>query len=205
MPESIAPPENSKDLRIVLKHDDCSCFQPLLQTGFFIRTTSGTTVLEFLLRDLKLSRKVVDDDIQTVFLNGRAVDEMAEAWVQDGDILALSAALPGLVGATFRREGFFASMRSSVTLQGQSGVKAGGKPALVRVKLFNLLVRTLGPLILAQGVLVYEEELLDMLFEAAFLHSCTGILINGERVPPIPEDLAGRFSQGELIRLRLEA
>ena len=48
-------------------------------------------------------------------LDGKPVDDIGAALVQDGSTLALSAAMPGLVGATLRRGGAYSSFRSAIT------------------------------------------------------------------------------------------
>ena len=65
--------------------------------------------------------------------------------------LALSAAMPGLVGATLRRGGTYAAMRAAITRAAERGAAAAREEPLVRVKLFNLLIDELGPLLLARA------------------------------------------------------
>ncbi len=72
--------------------------------------------------------------------------------------MALSGALPGLVGATFRRRSAYAYLRQAVTLSSQkSSVRK--KEGQVILKLFNLLVPELMPSLLAQGVWVLGKDL----------------------------------------------
>jgi hypothetical protein len=70
--------------------------------------------------------------------------------------------MPGLVGATMRRGGFYAALRQGISHVTGSGTAAceGGT---VRVKLFNLLLAELGPLVLARGLILERGELDELL------------------------------------------
>jgi hypothetical protein len=137
-------------------------FHFLLQQGLRIETPLGGSVQDFLLRQLGLDPKVIDEKIQTIFLNGKAVDDPAQAFLTAGASLALSGALPGLVGATMRRGGYYASLRNPITFQGGPGVQGSQKGKIV-LKLFNLLLQDLGTQILENGFMIEESNLLDFL------------------------------------------
>ena len=114
-----------------------SIFHFLLQQGLRIETPVGGSVQDFLVRQLGLNPEVIDENIQTVFLNGKVVDDLDSAILTDGASLALSGALPGLVGATMRRGGFYASLRNPITFQGGPGFQGSQKGKIV-LKLFKL-------------------------------------------------------------------
>jgi hypothetical protein len=137
-------------------------FHFLLQQGLRIETPLGGSVQDFLVRQLGLNPEVIDEKIQTIFLNGKAVDDPGQAFLTDGASLALSGALPGLVGATMRRGGFYASLRDPITFQGGPGFQGSQKGAIV-LKLFNILLKNLGPRILENGFMIEESKLLDFL------------------------------------------
>ncbi len=137
-------------------------FHFLLQQGLRIETTVGVSVQEFLIRHLGLNPELIEEKIQTIFLNGKAVDDPAKAFLTDGAFLALSGALPGLVGATMRRGGFYSSLRSPITYQGGTGFQESQKGEIV-LKLFNVLLQDLGLRILEQGFIIEESKLLDFL------------------------------------------
>ncbi len=86
----------------------------LLQRGFGLKIRVGMSVETTLTREFGLDSDLLDK-IQTVFLDGKAVDDLESTLVRDGSILALSAAMPGLVGATLRRGSYYAAMRSQIT------------------------------------------------------------------------------------------
>jgi hypothetical protein len=135
-------------------------FGALLQAGVAVRAGTGDSVLGFLTDQLGIHPRYVAERITTVFLDGKVVDALDGAVVRDGSSLALSAALPGLVGATMRRCGPYASMRAGITLpdEAQAGRHAAGAAGVVRVKLFNLLIEELGPLLLARGIVLDADE-----------------------------------------------
>jgi hypothetical protein len=137
-------------------------FHFLLQQGLQIETPLGDSLQDFLVRQLGLNPEVIDEKIQTIFLNGKAVDDPGQAFLTDGAFLALSGALPGLVGATMRRGGFYSSLRDSITFQGGAGFQGTQKGRIV-LKLFNLLLEDLGPRILENGFMIAKSKLLDFL------------------------------------------
>jgi hypothetical protein len=133
-------------------------FSGVLQRGVAVRARAGRSVERFLQDDLALDPRYVAERITTVFLDGQVVDRLGEATLADGALLALSAALPGLVGATLRRSGYYAAMRSTITHRVSLPPATPEAGALVRVKLFNLLIAELGPVLLAHGVVLPRGE-----------------------------------------------
>lgn len=147
-----------KTLSLTLRPDGLKTFFPLFQQGVIIKTPVGCNLKELLLRHLGISPEYAESRIQTIFLDGKAVDDLEKAVIRNGSTLALSGALPGLVGATFRRGGTYASLRNSITLvETQEPVLQ--KDGQVVLKLFNLLVPELGPFLLAKGVWIKGENL----------------------------------------------
>ena len=140
-----------------------ACFFRLLQQGVRIRRRVGCPLEAFLREEIGASRETIGR-IQSIFLDGRPVDDIAAALVLDGSTLALSAALPGLVGATLRRGGSYSSFRSGITHREGGGACAPGT-GWVTIKLFNLIMDELGPALLRDGVLVRANDLAGLLPE----------------------------------------
>ena len=90
-------------------------FRPIFQAGFLFRCLVGQSIEDFLFRQLSLQKEFVEKKVSTVFLDGQCVDDITSATLNDASIVALSSALPGLVGATLRRGGFYACLRDSIT------------------------------------------------------------------------------------------
>jgi hypothetical protein len=149
---------------------ECHCLSPffyLLQRGFLLKVQVGMSVEATLTQEFGLDSHLLDK-IQTVFLNGKAVDDLESSVVEEGSILALSAAMPGLVGATLRRGSYYAAMRSQITAA-EIQAPAAPKEGMVTLKLFNLLIGELAPIFLGRGIWVEKGVLRDFL--AAQSHS----------------------------------
>ena len=171
------------DLRLTLKSDKVQGFYPLLQHGFMVKVQVGCSIKMMLCRQFDLSPKYVEERIQTIFLDGKAVDDIDSAIIKDGSTLALSAAMPGLAGATLRRGGPLASFRSQATHR--EGKKAiARREGLVVLKLFNLLVEELGPTFLERGMLVSREDLESLLssLPGEFWAGCKTATLDGRNV-----------------------
>src|SRR4030042_1220880 len=132
-------------------------FFPILQKGFVLQAQVGCSVKTFLLEELRLSKEYIERRIQTVFLDGQAVDDVDRVTVRNGAVLALSGALPGLLGAALRRGGFYAALRSQITCKQNQESQAIGKGQMT-LKLFNLTVRELGPSLLERGIGIGARE-----------------------------------------------
>jgi hypothetical protein len=125
-------------------------FHSLLQQGVRIKTRMGDSIHDFLSQSLGLSPESIEQKIQTVFLNGKAVDDLITARLRDGATLSLSGAMPGLLGATLRRGGFYAPMRKTITCQ-EEDQPLTAQGGCITLKVFNLLLSEIGPLILSRG------------------------------------------------------
>jgi hypothetical protein len=172
-------------------------FFELLATGFFVNAPTGISIRQFLCNVLKLDPAYVDTRIQTIFLNGRAVDDM-DSPLAAGSVVALSAAMPGLAGAAFRRSGAYSAMRSGVEFASvhPSVPTSRGK---VLVKLFNQVAADLGISFFKNGIRLNGEIF------GRFIHQrvetlgkiCAFIEINGKR-HPIDKLAEMEFDTGEV-------
>jgi hypothetical protein len=139
-------------------------FYPMLGQGFVIKTQMGYNIKNLLCLELGIDDKYIEQRIQTIFLNGKAVDDIDSAIVDDGSTLALSGSMPGLVGATLRRGGFFAAMRSQISHH-SGALKHYDGNIRVTLKLFNLVAKELGPDFLQRGLWLKGKQLQDFLSE----------------------------------------
>lgn len=114
-----------------------AAFRALLQRGVGISGSAGTKVREFLQGILGIDPSYVEEKLQTVFLDGHPVDDLDRAVVRPGPVLALSAAMPGLAGATMRRGGYYAPLREGITHGEGTATEGNGEKGVVVVKLFN--------------------------------------------------------------------
>jgi hypothetical protein len=138
-------------LSLVVKEEMVPIFFQLLGHGFSLNVQTGCSVKELLCRQLGIPEDYLDERIKTVFMNSRVVDDLSSAIVNESSTLALSGAMPGLVGAILRSGGFYASMRSQISYDQNkpSSVARAGK---ITLKLLNLVVKELGPAFLEQGI-----------------------------------------------------
>jgi hypothetical protein len=146
-------------------HHTAALFQ-ILQRGFRLRVRVGSSVRSVLCDQLGLDPTYLEERVQTVFLNGKAVDNLDASIIEEGSTVALSSAMPGMVGATFRRGGYYSAMRSQITYR--EGTKSSqNEEGMFTLKLFNLLMHEVGPHLLSQGVLITTEALMDFLITLA--------------------------------------
>ena len=145
----------------------------LLQQGVRIRRRVGCSVEAFLRNELEVGPAALEK-IQSIMLDGKPVDDIGSALIYDGSVLALSAAMPGLVGATLRRGGVYSSLRNAITYH-EAGKACVPGEGWVGIKLFNLMMAELGPGLLRQGVLVHAADLADLLAKRSqeFRKGCT--------------------------------
>jgi hypothetical protein len=173
-----------------------SHFFSLLQQGVTIRCRTGCSVALFLGEELGADSETIEK-IQSVILDGSPVDDLESAVIKDGSVLALSAAMPGLVGATLRRAGRYSSFRNAITYHETEKECVKGE-GLVRIKVFNLLMAELGPGLLQRGVVIKSEDFI--LFASGqspdFWRGCRAITLDGKALAsgelPDPAWLAGK-------------
>jgi len=146
------------ELRLHLEESLLPKFFQLLQKGFRLKVQAGCTVKSLLCEQLGLDPEYIERRIKTLFLNGKPVDDMNSAIIRDGSTLALSGAMPGLVGAVLRSGGFFASLRSTISHREETEVERP-QEGTVSLKLFNILLKEMGPAFLEKGIWVHGKDL----------------------------------------------
>jgi hypothetical protein len=159
----LSPESSGTELYLHLEEGLFPRFFQLLQQGFRLRVQAGCTVKSLLCEQLGLDAEYIETRIKTLFLDGKPVDDIDSAIIRDGSTLALSAAMPGLVGAVLRRGGFFASMRSTISHREQAGEELPQKEAMVSLKLFNILLKEIGPAFLKKGIWIRGNDLQDFI------------------------------------------
>jgi hypothetical protein len=168
-------------LHLTVAEDRVPFFSPLLTKGFMVKTKVGCSVREVICRHLGLDADYLEHRIQTIFLDGKAVDNVEDAVVDQDATLALSAAMPGLAGATLRRGGAYASMRHQITHKARPK-NPTIKDGTILLKLFNLVAKDIGSMFLTQGMWVNGEDV-QRLFRKApkhFWKGCHAVHIDGK-------------------------
>lgn len=199
--DSRANSQHPLNLDIFLGTEGLHKLFPLLQRGFVVRNAAGCSVRQLLVDRLCLPPEYVDSRVQTVFLDGKAVDDFDGPMVSGGATVALSAALPGLAGATFRKGGYFAGFRSGVTHDCDEETPKCMHGSLT-LKLFNLILHDLGPAFLQKGVIIPGAHFREWLAgqTSQFWTTCKTMTINGN--PVTPDDLGRMEWSDEPILLR---
>jgi hypothetical protein len=87
----------------------------LLQAGFWIEAPGPRSVRAFMRETLFFDDDYIEGSISTVFVDSQPVDDLDAALVGPGSRLALSASMPGLVGAVMRIKSPYASFRSAIS------------------------------------------------------------------------------------------
>jgi hypothetical protein len=171
----------STSLNLVLYHEQLPAFYPFLQQGVALRVLVGASISDLLTHQFGIAPDYIRARLTTLFLNSRAIDSPDSAIVRDGSVLALSGAMPGLVGATMRSSGYYAAMRGSISHH-ETGEVARKREGLIRIKLFNLLLGELGPVLLREGIVLEGEQVASFLAGQGedFWRDCPKALIDGK-------------------------
>ncbi len=182
------------------------CFQPIFQSGFFFRCQVGRSIEDFLLRQLVLNREFVGEKVSTVFLNGQCVDDFSSAILKNGSVVAFSSALPGLAGATLRRGGPYACLRSSITYC-EEEIPAPVQEGTITVKVFNLLMEELGAVFLEKGITISCSVLVEFLLlqKENFWGEVKAVHLEGVSVTPrklLEKNIFGNYN---FITVRVSA
>ena len=174
-------------LNFVVKVNQIAAFLKLIESGFKLSIETGLSIRELFCNQLGISDDYFDNRIQTIFLDGKPVDNEDTARVHDGARIALSAAMPGLVGATFRKGGQYASFRGTISYSenDNSGEKGEGE---ITLKLFNMIAKELGPVFLQKGIIIEGKRLQDFVLRNSqdLKNNCNSINLNDEKI-----DVAG--------------
>jgi len=148
---------------VMISHDAPEHFGILLQGGFEMPVPKPSTLREFLCELVGVCGVYTEKSLQTIFLDGLAVDDLDTAMIGPGSRLALSAAMPGLVGATMRRGGYYSRLREGISRRDDGEVTGDDQPFRLQIRLYNAVGRDLAGLFLHQGIIVGSETLLQFL------------------------------------------
>ena len=181
------------DVWILVNRDALPVWFSLLQQGFLVEANLGRSLTNVLSDQIGLSPEYLEERVQTIFMDGKAVDSLETTLVAEGCVVALSAAMPGFVGAAFRRSGYYAVMRSSTTHHHEHGDQ-GERRGRFTLKLFNLLADELGEFFFTRGILIESHALAGFLKKQpeSFLLRIMEVHVDG-----VPVDLMRALSPGD--------
>jgi hypothetical protein len=176
---------------------------PAFQRGVLVKVRVGGSIRSLLCEQLGLNPDYVKNRIQTAFLNGKPVDDFDAALVGEGSVLTLSGALPGLAGATLRKGGFFSSLRASVSYQNEPGERAG-KEGFITVRIFNILLPELAPVLLVHGILFSREDFASLSQELAPKDRADCLRSGEKEAVPFKSEIGGNegMTENDFIEVR---
>ena len=130
--------------------DSINRYTTLFQMGASFEAQGAISIGTFLNRLPGFTADYINNRVQTIFLNGSAMDDLQKPLTGSRPVLAISAAMPGLAGAIFRRNSLHAALRSDgVGIPVSAG---SAEPVAVTLKLFNMIAQEKGADLLARGV-----------------------------------------------------
>lgn len=137
------------------------------QAGVWVLARPGESLRDFMAASLGFPASYIEGSVSTVFLDASPVDDIDAAVVKPGCLVALSGAMPGLVGAVMRRKSPYASFRKAISHAGESVAEAAGgdrgpsgpeEACLVRLKLFNAVLHDMGRLVIERGAWIEHSR-----------------------------------------------
>lgn len=160
-------------IELSVSPDSIAGFTTLLQGGIFIEVPCNTQIGDLLTSLPGFSRDYVQSRVETIFIDGLPADSLSQPLTTSGTVLAISAAMPGLAGAIFRKNSVHASLRTSPTADVET--ESAEKTIQVRLKLFNMIAVERGEQLLYEGCVVkastiqyffnYRKQLLKQIAE----------------------------------------
>ncbi len=151
--KTVPPPQ----LTLTLPKEAVAGFASLLQHGILYAVDQPVAILPFLLALPGFSSEYIEKTVQTIFIDGVAADSLDRS-LSAGSTLALSAAMPGLAGAIFRRQGLHGSLRSQPTAKVATNPSAAG---FITLKLFNSIAADRVGDLLIHGIHISGKALHD--------------------------------------------
>lgn len=154
----------------------------MLQSGFVEIGRQGETILSFLLTLDGFSESYLDREVQTVFYNGDALDELDTPLAGETATIALGSAMPGLAGAIMKKGSICGALRKNRQIV---DTESAGEPVAVRVKLFSTVARQRGPQLLLKGLKIDAGDLLHFLeIRPQLVRAMKNIRFRGQTVQP---------------------
>ncbi len=168
-------------LQLTVVTEKLPLFTTVLQSGIEIMTPAGSSLGQFLGALPGFSADYLANVVQTIFHNGSAVDDLTMLLNGEKPVIALSAAMPGLAGAIFRKNSFHKALRSET--QNKQPLTQVTKPQAVTLKLFNVIALDRGKDLFTMGVCL-PTGILSSFFSKrpALLQGILMILLDGKDI-----------------------
>ncbi len=175
-------------------------FISLLQSGVTVETSTDESILTTVQKLEGFTEQYIADEVQTIFVDGTAIDDIFALIDKDTRVIALSAAMPGLSGAIYRRNSIHAALRSVQQEAGKHGEAA--VPVTLSIKLFNAIARDRGPELLQRGITMDAESLLNFFNVREWIsHYISALWLDNQQVPL--DNLVNVVDQEQKITLQV--
>ena len=176
----------------------------LMGKGILVPIQGNQALASFLRDRLGIDSDYLTNRIQTIFLNSQPVDNTDKACLRDGDTLALSAAMPGLVGTTFRKGGHLAEFRKRISYRREVTDLVDPFSGNVTIRLFNMIANELGPLLMEIGQNVEGRTAFSFLqlVISSLADTDVTILVDSKTVPH-QSILGNDLSKEKMVRLTI--
>lgn len=172
-------------------------FASLLQHGILYPVDHPVGLVPFLLSLPGFTEQYIEQTVQTIFINGVPADSLQRE-VGAGETLALSAAMPGLAGAIFRRQGLHGSLRSQPQARASAVGQGGG---YLTLKLFNSIAADRIQDLLSHGFAITGKALQQFLLtHPASVQSLVEAEFDGCRIDQA--ELGQRVADYPLLRIQ---
>lgn len=148
-------------IRLTVTREALPLFTTVLQSGIEVKVAHGKTLGKFLSNFPGFTAEYLAETVQTIFLNGTAVDDLTLPLSGSNPVLALSAAMPGLAGAIFRKNSFHSALRTDTNALPSEAVEH--ESITVTLKLFNSIARERGGALLQSGQAIKADLLANFL------------------------------------------
>jgi hypothetical protein len=205
---TVRVPAAPMEMKITVPSYRLSLMRLLLGFGIFFEAPSGISVSRFLEQALGADAGYIENRVQTLFMDGHAVDNPESRHIQNSCTLAVSAAMPGVFGAAFRKQGAYSGLRlnSGKNREEEKDAAASGTPVGVKVKCFNQVAADLGDELLARGVSMDIKDVQQFWNRQAQVleKDCQAVCINqiAAAASQVPQELAGKTGQ---VRIQVQA
>ena len=174
-------------------------FSLLLQSGILLTVPSGITIGAFLEGISGFSEEYIVREVQTIFLNGTATDDLDTPIRGGKATLAVSAAMPGLAGAIFRKNSLHAALRTKAVAIADTRSES---QVTITLKLFNAIARDRGAALLGEGVVMRASHV-QAFFETRPSLLKSIMAVNFNRSQTEPAELQNLLTGQEIIFIRI--
>ncbi len=175
--------QTNHTVTLTLPRENMARLTTLLQSGISLTCPTGTSIGVFLDGLPDFNMNYITDRIQTIFFDGNAMDDLQHKFTKAEHVLALSAAMPGLAGAIFRKNSLCAALRTRESHNNSTISK--NKSTTVCLKLFNMIAREKGEKILQRGGLFTGKSLKDFFHNRpSLLQSGTTLQLDSQEISP---------------------